>query len=54
MAAMNDTFERGTSVRTSDGTLATFIRLIDAGTAIISVGMDSRLVDPVTLRRAER
>lgn len=50
---MNTTFEPGTPVRTPDGTLATFIRLVDAGTAIISVGMDSRLVDPVTLRKAE-
>lgn len=42
---------RGDTVRTPDGTLAEFVRLVDQGTAIIRVGMDSRLVDPVTLRK---
>lgn len=44
-------FARGESVRTPDGTRATFVRLVDPGTAIIRVGLDSRLVDPVTLRK---
>jgi hypothetical protein len=48
---MSAALERGDAVRTPDGTLATFIRLVDASTAIINVGMDSRLVDPVTLRK---
>lgn len=48
---MTATLERGDAVRTPDGTLATFIRLVDPHTAIISVGMDSRLVDPVVLRK---
>jgi len=50
---MNPAFEPGAAVRTPYGTLATFVRLVSPSTAIISVGMDSRLVDPVTLRRAE-
>jgi hypothetical protein len=50
---MTPTFERGDRVKTPDGTLATFVRLVDPYTAIIGIGPDSRLVDPVTLRRVE-
>jgi hypothetical protein len=50
---MSTTFAPGERVMTPDGTLAVFIRLVDEGTAIIRVGVDTHLVDPVTLRSVQ-
>lgn len=47
-------FVEGDRVRLPDGTLATFVKRIDHDTAVISVGYDSRIIDPVVLRKVER
>lgn len=46
-------FIRFDDVTTPDGTRAKFIKYTEDGKAIIAVGMDSRVVDPVSLRRAD-
>lgn len=48
-------FTRGDQVRTPDGLLATFIRYTGAdnrASAVIEVGLDTRVVAAVSLRRA--
>lgn len=49
---MTDTFSPGDPIRTPDGTVATFFKYLSDGNAIIRVGLDSRIVDPVVLRKA--
>lgn len=54
---MND-FKPGDAVKTPDGTAATFVKHVGApygnaaSQAVIQVGADTRVVDPVSLRRA--
>lgn len=50
---MIPTFSPGDAVITGDGTFAQFIRHDGPNRAIIMVGYDTRVVDPVALRRAE-
>lgn len=51
-------YKPGEKVMTQDGTSATFVRYLEApyggrsAQAIIQVGLDTRVVDPVTLREA--
>lgn len=47
-------FKPGDAVRTNDNTLAQFIRMDGPNRAIIMVGYDTRVVDPVALRKVDR
>ena len=48
-----NSFNPGDHVRTPDGSLATIAKILDDKTAVILVGYDSRVVQTVTLRKAE-
>lgn len=53
MSAPIPTFEPGAAVYAGN-TLASFVRIVPvSGLAIIRVGLDTRVVDPVTLRSAK-
>lgn len=53
MSAHRYPFEKGDPVYAGN-TLATFVRIVAvSGLAIIQVGLDTRVVDPVTLRSAK-
>lgn len=46
-------FKPGDRIRTQDGAIATVAKILDETTAVILVGYDSRVVQTVTLRKAE-
>lgn len=46
-------FKSGDAVITSSGARATFIKLIDPARAIIRLSIDTQIVNPVTIRKAD-